>query len=110
MKQHREFQYVYKQSKSAHSNSCVLFYSSKSQINKVGFTATKKVGNAVKRNSCKRRFRALFKEYSSSLKDGKYIFVAKVAMNDVNYDVLKQDFEKVLTRLGGLVNDQKVAS
>lgn len=31
-------------------------------------------------------------------------------MNDVNYDVLKQDFEKVLTRLGGLVNDQKVAS
>jgi len=65
----------------------------------VGFTATKKIGNAVKRNRAKRRLRALFHEFSPSLKDGTYIFVAKQSINEVTHQKLKNDFKKILNRL-----------
>jgi len=64
----------------------------------VGFTATKKIGNAVKRNRAKRRMRAMFCEYSHSLKDGTYIFVAKIGIFDTSYKTLQSDFKKVLSR------------
>jgi len=43
--------------------------------------------------------RALFREYAPTLKDGTYIFVAKVAINEVTHDKFSQDFKKVLNRL-----------
>ena len=76
----------------------MLFFLPQKEIHKVGFTATKKLGNAVKRNRAKRRLRALFREFSSSLQDGSYVFVAKVGIFDSSYDVLKKDILKVLTR------------
>ncbi len=102
MKLHREFQYVYRKGKDAHSSSVVLFFLPSNEIHKVGFTATKKIGNAVKRNRAKRRLRALFREFSNSLKDGTYIFVAKQEINEVTYQKLKNDFEKVLNRCNAI--------
>jgi len=98
VKLHREFQYVYKKGKSQHSSSVVLFYIPQKGSLKVGFTATKKVGNAVKRNRSKRRMRSLFLDYSNSLKDGTYIFVAKQSTPDISYKELQNDFLKVLKR------------
>lgn len=40
--------------------------------------------------------RAIFREYSTSLKNGSYIFVAKVGLFDKSYEQLQQDFNKVL--------------
>jgi len=76
----------------------VLFHLPQQSIHKVGFTATKKIGNAVKRNRAKRRLRALFLEHSTSLKDGNYIFVAKQAINEISHKQLSNDFKKVLNR------------
>ncbi|HIP15203.1 MAG TPA: ribonuclease P protein component [Sulfurimonas autotrophica] len=98
MKLHKEFQYVYNKGKNQHSNAVVLFFLPQSGVRKVGFTATKKLGNAVKRNRAKRRLRALFCEYSNSLKDGTYIFVAKVGIFDASFEKLSNDFEKILSR------------
>jgi len=42
--------------------------------------------------------RAVFREYSNSLKDGTYIFVAKAGLFERSYDSLKNDFQKVLSR------------
>lgn len=74
----------------------MLFFLPQNGIHKVGFTATKKIGNAVKRNRAKRRLRALFCEYSNSLKDGIYIFVAKQSIIEAPYDTISSDFKKVL--------------
>ncbi len=52
----------------------------------------------MKRNRAKRRMRALFREYSNSLQDGTYVFVAKVGLFDSSYEQLANDFKKVLTR------------
>ncbi|MFT7003618.1 MAG: ribonuclease P protein component [Sulfurimonas sp.] len=76
----------------------VLFYLPKKTIHKVGFTATKKIGNAVKRNRAKRRLRALFCEYSPQLEDGTYVFVAKLSINDISHQDLTNDFKKVLDK------------
>ena len=76
----------------------MLFFLPATNTHKIGFTATKKIGNAVKRNRAKRRLRALFCEFSSMLSDGTYIFVAKEAINEITYQNLKDDFFKTLKR------------
>jgi len=76
----------------------VLFFLPQNGIRKVGFTATKKIGNAVKRNRAKRRMRALFCQYSKNLKDGTYIFVAKQSLIDTPYENLEKDFKKIISR------------
>jgi len=88
--------YVYNKGKNQHSHSVVLFFLPQKGIHKVGFTATKKLGNAVKRNRAKRRMRAMFCEFSDSLKDGSYVFVAKAGLFDSSPEKLKNNFIKVL--------------
>ena len=89
---------MYRKGKDTHTGSVVLFFLPATNIHKIGFTATKKIGNAVKRNRAKRRLRALFCEFSSLLSDGTYIFVAKEAINEISHQNLKIDFLKTLNR------------
>ena len=98
MKLHKQFQYIYNKGKSQHSSNVVLFFLPQDGIKKIGFTATKKVGNAVYRNRAKRRLRALFLENSSLLKDGTYIFVAKQSLVESSHEQLINDFKKVTKR------------
>ncbi|QOP46233.1 ribonuclease P protein component [Sulfurimonas paralvinellae] len=98
VKTHKEFSYIYRKGKNQHANSVVLFYLPQNGVHKVGFTATKKIGNAVKRNRAKRRMRAMFYELSNSLKDGTYIFVAKAGLFDTSHEKFHNDFKKVLLR------------
>jgi ribonuclease P protein component len=50
----------------------------------------------VKRNRAKRRMRAIFREYSNILKDGTYVFVAKIGLFDSSYEQFNNNFKKVL--------------
>jgi len=43
--------------------------------------------------------RALFREYAPNLKDGSYVFVAKVSINEIDHDKFQKDFKKVINRL-----------
>jgi len=97
----REFQLVYKRGKAAHAKSSVLFYL-KGKEYKKGFTASKKVGNAVYRNRAKRRLRALFMEFSSQMNSGTYILVAKEPIRNTSHETLKSDFDKALKRVGAM--------
>ena len=101
MKLPREFQLVYKRGKAAHAKSSVLFYL-KGKEYKNGFTASKKVGNAVYRNSAKRRLRAIFLELSPQMTTGTYIFVAKEAIRDTSYESLKSDMQRALKKVGAI--------
>ena len=85
----------------------VLFYLPQEGIRKYGFTASKKVGNAVVRNRAKRRLRAIFAEQCPYLKDGTFILVAKEALASTTSQQLKSDFVKILKRAGSIKDDQK---
>jgi ribonuclease P protein component len=71
---------VYKHAtKTWHSSYFVLFYKKNDQY-KVGFVASKKIGNAVHRNRAKRLLRAHFIENTDLLSHGSYVLVAKPAL------------------------------
>ncbi|WP_458701710.1 ribonuclease P protein component [Sulfurospirillum sp. 1307] len=101
LKQSSEFSSIYKKGKKWHSDGVVVFFK-KGLEKKVGFTASKKVGNAVKRARAKRRMRALFLEINSDLVDGIYVFVAKDRMSQMSYVELKKGFLWSLKRMGCL--------
>lgn len=59
----------------------------------VGYTATKKIGNAVTRNKSKRRLRAIVREVLSehALPHVDYIFIARASTADCDYKNLRKD-------------------
>ncbi|BDY12057.1 hypothetical protein HCR_03690 [Hydrogenimonas cancrithermarum] len=65
----------------------------------VGFVASKKIGNAVKRARAKRRLRALFLRMAPMLKDGEYVLVAKPPILDVPFSELEKAFRRAIKRL-----------
>lgn len=70
--------------------------------NRVGFIASKKVGNAVKRNLAKRRLRAIFFDFQDILNSGMYVFVAKESIHESDYKSLKESLKWSFKRLGCL--------
>jgi ribonuclease P protein component len=68
---------------------------------RVGFTASRKVGNAVARNRARRRLRALAREVleQSAAPGRDYVLVARAASVDRPYALLRQDLVEGLRRL-----------
>ena len=69
----------HRSSKSWHTPYFVLFYKKGTGYH-VGFVASKKIGNAVRRNRAKRLLRAHFIENIDMLAEGSYVLVAKPAL------------------------------
>ncbi|HVJ50993.1 MAG TPA: ribonuclease P protein component [Aliidongia sp.] len=69
---------------------------------RVGFTASKKVGNAVARNRAKRRLRALAREvmgpHASAAHD--FVLIARGETGGRPYAALAADLEAAMRRLG----------
>lgn len=67
-----------------------------------GLTVTKKLGNAVRRNRIKRRLRAVAREVlpASGAPGADYVFIARGAAYDRNFDVMLDDLKRALLRLG----------
>ena len=68
---------------------------------RVGFTASKKVGNAVKRNRAKRRLRAAVREVmiDGAAPGHDYVVIARAETVVRPYELLKQDLLAGLRRL-----------
>jgi len=71
---------------------------------RVGFTASRKVGNAVVRNRAKRRLRALAAEVlaRAGRPGTDYVLIARAATGTVPYRALVADLEAALRQLGQL--------
>ncbi|MDQ7046646.1 MAG: ribonuclease P protein component [Sulfurovum sp.] len=98
MKTSKEFSVVYKYStKTRHTSYFVLFFK-KSNAYKVGFVASKKIGNAVHRNRAKRLLRAHFIENIDLLPQGSYVLVAKPALIQENYLTTRKTYLHTLKK------------
>ena len=75
---------------------------------RVGFTASRKVGNAVARNRARRRLRALAEEVlpSQSAPGADYVLIARRALLSRSYDSLRRDLESALARVDHVVRRQ----
>lgn len=73
-----------------------------SDLIRVGFTASKKVGNAVARNRAKRRMRALVRELlpQNGVPGHDYVLIArKDQTTEVDFSILRQDLARALERV-----------
>ena len=64
-----------------------------------GFTATKKIGNAVVRNRAKRLMRALVIECLKDLSGADYVLIARKSTVNTKYRHLKNDLHYALKKL-----------
>lgn len=79
----------------------MLFYRKNTQ-SKVGFVASKKLGNAVHRNRAKRVLRAHFIANADEIKTGHYILVAKPALLETKYKKVAKSFRDTLRKCNAL--------
>ena len=63
----------------------------------VGYTATKKIGNAVKRNKAKRIMRELAKKILIKCKTNTYyVLIAKTSILDIKFKDLLEELENII--------------
>jgi len=104
IKTSKEFSGVYNRStKTRHTPYFVLFYQ-RSDNYKVGFVASKKVGNAVHRNRAKRLLRAHFIENIDLLSKGSYVLVAKPALLSENYTEVRKNYLNALKKCSAKID------
>lgn len=79
---------------------------------RVGFTATRKIGNAVVRNRARRRLRAAVREIipTRARPDLDYVLIARAATGARDYSALRDDLVTALKRCDALVRDEEIQS
>lgn len=69
-------------------------------LSRVGFVASKRLGNAIKRNYAKRRLRALWTKILPTIPTPKdYVLIAKPALLTNLFAQLEQDLYKVIHKI-----------
>jgi len=68
---------------------------------RVGFTVTKKIGNAVVRNRMKRRFRELARELipSGGLLGADFVMIGRAGGIERDFGLLRDDLRKALAKV-----------
>lgn len=99
LKTGKEFNRIYKQAtKTWHTPYFVLFYKKSAEEYKAGFVASKKIGNAVRRNRAKRLLRAHFIENIDRIKSGSYVLVAKPMLLEKSYQEVEKAYLHALKK------------
>ena len=108
LKKRKNFILSNKFAKKCHSNNFILQkYKDPKQKNtnlKFGFTATKRIGNAVYRNRAKRRMKALITlflktDISSFDLSSSYVLIAKISLIETSFANLENEMKHCLSRL-----------
>ena len=97
LQKNKAFQYVYHRGQSASSRDLVML-AAKSRGLQVGFSVSKKVGNAVTRNRVKRRLRECFRPHLGDVKNGLYVIVARPSAANATFQSLAGQVSDLLKR------------
>ena len=101
LKKNRAFQYVYRRGHSAACRDLVMLFARGRELT-VGFSVSKKVGNAVIRNKVKRRLRECFRPYLGDVKTGLYVIVARPSAAKATFQSLQKDVRYLLKKQDAL--------
>jgi ribonuclease P protein component len=100
LKNNREFRKVYDNGKSLSNRFLVMFYIKNGlSFNRIGFSTTKKLGNAIIRNRIKRLIKEAFRLNSENIDNGyDIIFLARIRSNTSNYKDIEKSVLNLLKR------------
>lgn len=101
IKKRRDFTRVYQRGKSLSGRNVVVCWR-KTELDdyRVGFTVSKKVGNAVVRNRVRRRLKEIARlrpELFAGKRD--YIIIARASAAESDYRELERDLERLLRKI-----------
>ncbi len=99
LKKNRQFQYVHRKGKSMACREMVLLHVRGPRL-LVGFSVSKKVGNAVVRNRTKRRMREAFRPLIPRLRTGQYVIIAREAAAAATFQALDRSLQYMLRKQG----------
>ena len=102
LKKNRAFQYVYRKGHSVACRNLVMLLAPGREL-KIGFSVSKKTGNAVTRNRIKRRLRECFRPYLGDVKTGLYVIVARPSAAEAAFEDLKRDVRYLLKKQNALL-------
>ena len=106
LKKNRAFQYVYRKGHSAACRDLVMLVAPGREL-KVGFSVSKKVGNAVTRNKVKRRLRECFRPCLGDVKTALYVIVARPSAAQAAFDTLQRDVRYLLKKHGAFRHSEE---
>ena len=100
LKRHKEFRYTYARGRSHSMPLFTLVYAkSRNDSVRIGFSVSKRIGNAVQRNRAKRRMRACISPMLGNLKGGyNLIMIAKPEVLLAPFAELQKQTETLLKR------------
>ena len=104
LKKNRAFQYVYHRGRNVSCRDLALLVA-KGRSTQIGFSVSKKVGNAVIRNRVKRRLRECFRPYLGDVKTGLYVVVARPSAATATFQSLQRDTLYLLRKQGAFRED-----
>ena len=104
LQKNRAFQYVYRKGHSCACRNLVLLLAP-GREKKVGFSVSKKVGNAVTRNKVRRRLRECFRPHLGDVKTGLYVFVARPSAAQAAFEELRKDVRYLLRKQGAFLHE-----
>lgn len=100
LKRNFEFQRAYSRGKSGLTGYFVVYVvKTKKRQNNVGYTVSKKVGNAVVRNRVRRRLKEAFRSIEITACCYDIVIVARTRALNVDFEVLRSTLERELHRL-----------
>lgn len=108
IRKNTEFRTVYRRGKSFSNLSLVLYiYKNGRDINRLGISVSKKVGNSVIRGRVKRLISESYRLNSEGLKTSyDFVFIARNPSNSKNYKEIESALKNLLKK-AGLINNEK---
>ncbi len=98
LKKNSQFSYIYKKGERVHTENFTLFVvKSKFEFYKIGFSISKKLGKANKRNKLKRRMREIVRRLDVPSYCN-YVVMAKENATQLDFDDLKKELTKLFEK------------
>ena len=100
LQKNTDFKKVYAKGSSLANHYLVLFFLKNAYFyNRVGFSASKKVGKSVERNRARRLMKESFRSYASRLKEGyDLVFIARVNIKDTSFKEVERAMYSILKK------------
>lgn len=99
LRRNKDFSYTYRKGIKFKGKYVSIYKLKKYDSTKVGFSLSKKVGNAVVRNLWKRRLHEIFRLEATRLKPSYYSVVALPNIKEATFKELKNDVLSLIDRM-----------